>query len=420
MRAGDAHFAALEALRADAAAPLSFVDRFYGLCAGVIAFAMMVQVGGGLGTLLVAIQIGLALLMFAIAPAETARVVVRWWPLLIVPLLALASVLWSGDAMVSLRYGAQFVLTAFIGVFIASRVSSERLVVILFWSGLIFLLASIAYGRQGASAQGYVLIGLTGSKNQIGNAAQFQLLLAATLLIMPRLAPLHRLAALVSLPLAAWLLYQSNAATPLVLAVAGFGLLGLGLVMMRAAPAGRLVVLIAVLCVATPLFFLAPEIDLWLQDFMVNVLGKDPTLTGRTLLWAKAEELIALRPWLGHGYQALWVGDSPEAVGLRLWTGMEDGRGFNFHNSFLQYAADLGYVGAGAFALTLALATFTWIGAFLRGIDAAHTAFLALFVTLLARLPTEVILGAFSSTTLLFFIGLRLAFDRPVGSSGGD
>jgi exopolysaccharide production protein ExoQ len=418
MRAGDASYPPLGTLRAREAPALSFVDRLYGLCAGVIAFLMLVQIGGAAGTLLVAIEIGLALVMFAIAPAETARVAVRCWPLLIVPLLACASVLWSGDAMVSLRYGAQFVLTAFIGVFVASRVSSERLVVILFWAGLIFLLASIASGRQGVSTQGYVLIGLSGSKNQIGNAAQFQLLLAATLLIMPRLAPLHRLAALVSLPLAAWLLYQSNAATPLVLAAAGFALFGTGVVMLRAAPVGRLVVLAAMLCLAAPLFFLAPEIDLWLQDFMANVLGKDPTLTGRTLLWAKAEELIALRPWLGHGYQALWVGQSPEAVGLRLWTGMEDGRTFNFHNSFLQYAADLGYVGASAFALTLAIAIFAWIGAFLRGIDVARTAFLALFVTLLARLPTEVILGAFSYTTLLFFIGLRLAFDRSVGPSG--
>lgn len=387
-----------------------FVDGLYTICAGVIAFLMLVQIGGGVGTVLVGLQIVAALVMFAASPGETLRVALKYWPLLALPLLATASTIWSGDPMVSLRYGLQFVLTGFIGVFLARRIAPQRLVAILFWAGFAFLIASILYGRQGASASGYVLIGLAGSKNQIGNAAQFVMMLAFALMFMRQTSPMVRLAALASIPISAWLLYQSNATTPLVLMLLGMGVLVVGSVMTRAAPVGRVVVLAAALALGLPLFVLAPEINLWTEDFMLNVLGKDPTLTGRTLLWAKAEEMIALRPWLGYGYQSLWVGDSPEAVGLRLWTGMEDGRTFNFHNSFIQYAADLGYVGAGIFGATILGALFGWIVAFLRGLDGARTCFLALFVTLVARFPTEVILGAFAFTTLLFFICLGLAF----------
>ena len=46
--------------------------------------------------------------------------------------------------------------------------------------------------------------------------------------------------------------------------------------------------------------------------------GKDPTLTGRTDLWATGMEFISEHPWQGVGFHAFWVkGYAPVGVSCR-------------------------------------------------------------------------------------------------------
>lgn len=86
--------------------------------------------------------------------------------------------------------------------------------------------------------------------------------------------------------------------------------------------------------------------SLWLVDnlesIVVDVLGKDLTLTGRTDLWMSVLEMIKQRPWLGYGYQAFWNGlDGPSAV---VWRA-EAWRVPDAHNGFLDLLLQLGIVG---------------------------------------------------------------------------
>lgn len=378
----------------------------------VICVCMMVQIPA-VGAYLAVAQVLAALLLFLFSPAETARIGLAWWPLLALPIFAALSAFWSSDPDISLRYGAQFVFTAFLGVFLAARLSPENLVRVLFWSGLIFLIGCLLYPRLGPSAQGVVLIGLAGSKNSIGFFMQTHLLAASYVLIAAHTMSWERLLALVSLPASFFLLYQSNATTPLLIAAAGLPLLIAALVLRRATRSGRLAALVSLAVLASPFFVVGDEISRWIEDFTITALGKDPTLTGRTLLWEKAQEMIALRPWFGHGFSALWLGESAEAVGLRSWTGMADARGFNFHNSFLQVAADLGWVGLSIFVATLGFVGARWLSAFVTIDEPARIFFLVLLATLAARLPTEVLLGAFNPSSLWFFAAARLVLAPP-------
>jgi exopolysaccharide production protein ExoQ len=165
--------------------------------------------------------------------------------------------------------------------------------------------------------------------------------------------------------------------------------------------------------IATPLVALAPEITDAVNHFLVDVLGKDPTLTGRTYLWARADEFIALHPVLGHGYQVLWLSDSADTTGLLRWAHVSDGRAFNFHHTYRQVAVDIGLVGLGVFIATLAASGIALARKYVVTPSVASTFFLTMFILLLATGFTELIVNTFSTHTILLYVCMGYAFWRP-------
>src|SRR5512134_769809 len=75
---------------------------------------------------------------------------------------------------------------------------------------------------------------------------------------------------------------------------------------------------------------------------ITTILGRDPTLTKRTVIWAFALQMIEARPLLGYGYGVFW--DSVGSVAGVV----------NAHNGYLTVILDLGFVGALIFAVLLA------------------------------------------------------------------
>lgn len=53
-------------------------------------------------------------------------------------------------------------------------------------------------------------------------------------------------------------------------------------------------------------------------DFLLNLLGKDASLTGRTEIWTAVLQSISKRPLLGYGYQAFWLGLEGESYRVIL------------------------------------------------------------------------------------------------------
>jgi O-antigen ligase len=82
-------------------------------------------------------------------------------------------------------------------------------------------------------------------------------------------------------------------------------------------------------------------------------MGKDVTLTGRTGLWSVVVDSIAQRPWLGHGYNAFWLGWEGESA--RVWAVLP-WHAAHAHNGVLDLGLELGLVGIALFTSSLVLA----------------------------------------------------------------
>ena len=61
--------------------------------------------------------------------------------------------------------------------------------------------------------------------------------------------------------------------------------------------------------------FLAPMIIVAMiaPDTLLEMIGKDPTLTGRTEIWAYVIQDIWMKPFLGWGYYVFWEPTNPYA-----------------------------------------------------------------------------------------------------------
>nr|WP_316656275.1 O-antigen ligase family protein [uncultured Gellertiella sp.] len=77
---------------------------------------------------------------------------------------------------------------------------------------------------------------------------------------------------------------------------------------------------------------------------ILEALGRDPTLTGRTLLWSWGLEVARQRPWFGWGYSGYLGSDEASRVARNIM----EFRTYevpHFHNSYIQMFVDIGLVG---------------------------------------------------------------------------
>lgn len=79
-----------------------------------------------------------------------------------------------------------------------------------------------------------------------------------------------------------------------------------------------------------------------LMTFGLGLLGKDPTLTGRTDIWEFVGEMISNRPVLGYGVGAFWQGTGGASLYIIERAGwmVPDS-----HHGFLDLTLQVGYVG---------------------------------------------------------------------------
>ena len=85
-------------------------------------------------------------------------------------------------------------------------------------------------------------------------------------------------------------------------------------------------------------------------DTLLLLIGKDPTLTGRTVIWAYVIQDIWIKPWLGWGYYGFWTMSNPAAVEV------SDAMGFvvpHAHNGLLEFLLSVGVLGTALFVFIL-------------------------------------------------------------------
>jgi exopolysaccharide production protein ExoQ len=108
---------------------------------------------------------------------------------------------------------------------------------------------------------------------------------------------------------------------------------------------------LVLLCFGTVIFFLVNEAMLF------ELLGKDPTLTGRTTFWPYVIDNIFNRPFLGWGYFGFWTPFNPIALQIAEAIKGDDNWYVwiipNAHNGLLEILLEIGFVGTFLFGFLL-------------------------------------------------------------------
>ena len=363
------------------------------------------------GTTTIAVFIVASLTLLTLHPADCARALMRFSPLLMLPLMAILSALWSDAPQVTLRAGLQLMLTYVVTIVVCRR-ADVRLVIVALFAAFFLLCLTALPSVPGSFARGQPLVGLLGSKNALGFGAHFCLALALAVICDSTQRLIARLVAVCALLLTIVLIYLSHSAgaqtsTALTFlffpALVAFGRFKFSL---RIAVAGA-IILIVVLAVP----FLT-ELQTAFTEFRTGVLNKDATLTGRTYLWEFASRLSAERPWFGYGYAAFWRKGNIDAEGLWRWAGIASRSGFNFHNAFVEMKVDLGLVGQAILIATCIGITLTGLIRQMTRPSVPIAFFLALQAVLYIRSFTETgLIGPFSLMTVLWIAGAVYAMD---------
>ena len=84
-----------------------------------------------------------------------------------------------------------------------------------------------------------------------------------------------------------------------------------------------------------------------LFDLMLQVLGKDPTLTDRTKVWHAVLQ-IPINPVLGAGFESFWLGERREKLWDTFWW-----RPVQAHNGYLETYLNLGLIGLALMVLLI-------------------------------------------------------------------
>lgn len=290
-------------------------------------------------------------------PSAAVASLIKNAPLLLLPGLAFLSVCWSQYPEASLRFSLQLIVTTIIGIWAGTLISPRRLVSAILAALTMIMTASLLADGLTSYREGWAMTGVFESKNQLAFFAVMQLL-AALAVLCDRLQPatMRALGAL-ALLMAPVCLVAAQSTGALVFSVPALAAFFALTSISGWTPGGRSA------AVAVVLFIVAASVTAaaaFIDDFseVLDWLGKDATLTGRTYLWQRARDFIEQSPLLGVGYQAFWVVGNPPAEELWEASFERSGAGFNFHNMYLNTAVELGYVG-----LTLFVVTLLWTAA---------------------------------------------------------
>ena len=259
----------------------------------------------------------------------------------------LLTVVWSVDQAGSLHKSVSLTAVTFLGVYFGTRFSFDQIARITMGLLLFLTILSMFLGltfpdlARYVEPRGEVWSGVFIQKNSLGIATALALFFS---LYVKSAFPLwgRILLAATSLPLL--VLSQSRTAqAAVVLMIAVYPLL---LLLRRVGVLFRFVILSFL-----GIFFM--EIGYLLVRHWKEILllmGRDPSLTGRTLIWGLVWRGIQRKFWLGYGYKAFWSAQGG-AFSL-VWRYFTEGWiPKHAHNGVLELWLSAGLVGVGIFVL---------------------------------------------------------------------
>lgn len=337
---------------------------------------------------------------------QTMPAVARCWPLFLLPILCTMSAMWAPSSAEALRKGFSLALTGAVAIYAATRIPGRKILVAYFLVGLIAALLSLVINTPDQGAW----TGIFGQKNFFAVNMFILYVTALGVTFDKENGRWLRRLAFAAIPLAMFLVLMAKSGTTTLLVI------GATLVMVGHTfiwqPATRIpkmrafIVMLLATLIAFAAYIALGVLQLDLKKEILDALGKDSTLTGRTMLWEIAQRTMDEHPWTGLGANGYWRAERGMANSIQaLLQGTERFTGFTFHNSYLENGANYGYPGYWATVFLAAWCCFSAAITWLRNQTATNMAFLVLALMLVLRTTSEADLaGEFGGTVVLLFI----------------
>jgi exopolysaccharide production protein ExoQ len=282
--------------------------------------------------------------MMILAPFKASRSLLANGYFLIIPVLALASTLWSDAPERTARAALQLLVTIVAAIALTNALSARAMIRTLLAVSAATCVITLVY-LPAVLATGTPLHGPFETKNPMGFAMVLALAAGLAVLIDGKQPGIDRLAAIPVLGVSQALLLLTRSGNAYVGAALAAAVITALAVARHLGIYARIALLFLCLVLAAFAMFYLAELQVVAVDFVQNVLKKDMTLSGRTLIWDVAEGLVAENPTLGHGYYAFWRIGNVEAEAIWRKFGIVSRTGFNFHSAFVEMAVDMGLTG---------------------------------------------------------------------------
>ena len=321
----------------------------------------------------------------------------RSFPIIAIIALASVSIMWSTDPGITLKRAIGLWGTSAFGYYVVSRFRLKEFVDVLgvtcYAIVILSLVAITLVPSVGVMHDSSAWRGIFAQKNILGEFMAISLLTFGTI-IFSRSWP--RSVAVVGVALSLALLVGSQSASALVICLLLLAGIGLTALYLRGAR-GRIIMLVVVAsALLTLLGLVASGLD---TQAILNALGRDDTLTGRTDLWPQVVQAISNRPWLGYGYSAFWLPNGDFTYFITSdWTPA------HAHNGYLEACLDLGVVGATVAVLAILSGVRRGVALFDRHLAQCYAWPLLAVIYFLAVNLTESSIAKYNNFNWIVFI----------------
>jgi exopolysaccharide production protein ExoQ len=308
------------------------------------------------------------------------------------------SVVWSIDPQTTLRRGFIYLFVVMGAIGIAGSVSVDEFMVLLVRvcgisaiASVVLLLVSPNNALMIGDDDGAIVLrGIFSQKNVLGQAMAAGAIGALHCLRVRKRKSLRDIGALVLFTVVTLL---SKSTTSLLIIFASIGVDVLVLLHNKRGATRTLSRALTIVIVPSGLLVLL------FPDLFLELLGKDPTLTGRSELWAYVWTDIYQKPLLGWGYAAFWTPTNPLALEISATVKWNVPQA---HNGVLEILINIGLIGLILFIFLLMRTIFLSLRCPARAL--AMSSLLCCGAIGILGVSETVLMEPFQITTSLFFI----------------
>lgn len=265
----------------------------------------------------------------------------RTYMLWLLVLLALLSFSWSALPNVSLRRAISILLATLYATILFFRFKPRELMNILFVVFTVIILSSLIVivffpdiGIMGGGHSGSWQ-GVMNHKNAFGRISLLAMLIFYHKFLTVK--GIRKTLILLLIVISTFMLIKSNSATAFVL----LGILGLAVWMIRTSWRLRKDWPIFILFIVSLMLILSL---LLISEYtsILELLGRDTTLTGRLPLWKNIMPYLIEKFWFGYGYRVFWV--DPTGPYPLIWSAVH-WQPLHAHNGYIDLLLSFGFSG---------------------------------------------------------------------------